>query len=50
MRQCIICGDPVDGRFDYCDKCFQMGIDELDKLYGKKEALSEPREENRESR
>jgi len=50
MKVCVICGDPIDKRFDYCDKCFQTGIDELDRLYGKKEALSEPQEESREGR
>lgn len=47
--KCIICNvNETEG--NYCSECFSKAIIELDEKYGKKEALSEPLEENREGR
>jgi hypothetical protein len=37
MKRCIICKRKVDGRYDYCKRCFDAKIHELQLKYGENE-------------
>ncbi len=36
-KKCIICGTKIAGRHDYCRKCFDSKIHELQMEYGEQE-------------
>ena len=40
MRNCLICGVPVDEYRDFCPRCYQRDIHEIDEEVEKKKAPS----------
>ncbi len=50
-RKCLICGGRVRERFDYCSKCFESKIHELQLKYGVDEEgpSDQPRKDDREA-
>ena len=50
MGSCIICGNPVEHpSHDFCKRCFNSKIGELQERYVKKEGPSSTREDEREA-
>ena len=49
MKQCVVCGVPVQDRYDYCPECFESKIHELQAKYEAKEGPSTPIKENGEA-
>jgi len=50
MKACIICGgETKHPSYDFCEKCFNSSIQELESRYGKKEGPSDPAKESREA-
>jgi hypothetical protein len=50
MKPCIICGgETKHPSYDFCEKCFNSSIQELESRYGKKEGPSDPTKESREA-
>ena len=37
MKRCVICGATIDDRHDFCRKCFESKIHELQLKYGQDE-------------
>lgn len=50
MKQCIICkAETKHPSYDFCEACFNLSIDELDRKYGKGKGPLEPGKDTKEA-